>query len=176
MIKAIICVDKQGAIGQKGDMPWRRSFPKDLAYFKKVTLGKMLTFGRKTSESLPFTGGVFPDRSNNVITSNEDSWELDYYENTFGLYNWFDDLETIKHHMMVCSDQGEDTWVVGGASIYGQFADVIDEWYITTIDKIYPEADTFFKPDLTNFYDTLQCTKVGNGDIDAEVRIWRRKV
>jgi dihydrofolate reductase len=175
MIKAILCVDKQDAIGQNGDMPWGRSFPKDLEYFKRVTLGQMLTFGRKTSESLPFKGGVFPDRSNNVVTSKEDLWDLDYYSEALDLYNWFEDFETIKHHMNVCSDQGEDTWVVGGASIYEQFADIIDEWHITTIDNIYPEADTFFKVDLTNFEDTLQYTDVGNGDVDATVSVYRRK-
>lgn len=175
MIKAIICVDKQGAIGQNGDMPWGRSFPEDLAYFKKVTLGQMLTFGRKTSDSLPFKGGVFPDRSNNVITSNEDLWYLDYYNNDFELYNWFDEYSDIKHHMKLCSEQGEDTWIVGGASIYEQFADLIDEWHITTIDNVYSDADTFFQVDLTDFEDTLQCTQVGNGEVGAEVRIWRRK-
>lgn len=174
MIKAILATGLNGEIGQNGDMPWGRSLPKDLEYFKKVTEGGMLTFGRKTSESLPFKKGVFPNRSNNVITSNEDLWDLNYYESTFEFYNWWEDLETIKHHMKICADQGETTWVVGGASIYEQLWQMVNEVHLTTVHNTYPEADTFFPPDLSNFEKVGEPVDVSSGDLEASVQVWVR--
>lgn len=166
MIKAIICVDKQEAIGQNGDMPWGRSFPKDLAYFKKVTSGDIIVMGRKTFESLRRPRGL-PNRENWVVSTQHRAVDLSSvsYGSPAEFLDWYKDF------------LGKDTlWIIGGASIYEKFADVIDEWHITTIDDIYPEADTFFQIDLTNFEDTLQCTQVGNDEFNAEVKIWRRKV
>ena len=172
MIKAILATGINGEIGKNNSLLWH--LPKDLAYFKKVTLGKMLTFGRKTSESLPFKSGVFPDRSNNVVTSNENLWDLDYYEESFSLYNWFEDLETIVHHMKVCSDQGEVTWVIGGATIYEQLWPLVQEVHLTTVEQSYPEADTHFKPDLTGFEKVGEPLDVSEGDLRASVQVWRR--
>lgn len=170
MIKAIICVDKQGAIGQNGDMPWGRSFPKDLAYFKKVTLGDIIVMGSNTWRSLPFYPKGLPQRYNYVITT-KGSGEQDS-----GVIK----LDGVHFNKCVTSGKSifnhKDTWVIGGASIYKQFADLIDEWHITTVDNVYPDADTFFQIDLTNFEDTLQYTQVGNDEFNAEVKIWRRKV
>lgn len=166
MIKAILCVDKQGAIGQNGDMPWGRSFPKDLAYFKKVTSGDIVMMGRKTFDSLGRPRGL-PNRENWVVSTQDKVTDLSSvsYGSPEEFLNWHKEF------------LGKETlWVIGGASIYEQFDDLIDEWHITTIDNIYPEADTFFQVDLTNFEDTLQCTQVGNREVDAEVRIYRRKV
>ena len=165
MIKAIICVDKQGGIGQNGDMPWGRSFPKDLTYFKKVTSGDIVLMGRKTFESLGRPRGL-PNRENWVVSTQQRTVDLSSvsYGSPEEFLGWYKEF------------LGKDTlWIIGGASIYKQFADLIDEWHITTIDNVYPDADTFFQIDLTNFEDTLQCTQVGNKEFNAEVRVYRRK-
>lgn len=168
MIKAIICVDKQGAIGQNGDMPWGRSFPEDLAYFKRVTLYQDVVVGRTTYESLPFNRKGFPQRDTLVLTSGNGGAILGDGEAVYFMS---------KGELLdVINDSEYDIWIAGGSTVYEQFWNLIDEVHITTIDNIYPEADTFFQVDLTNFEDTLQCTQVGNGDIDAEVRVYRRKV
>lgn len=169
MIKAILCVDKQGAIGQNGDMPWGRSFPKDLEYFKKVTSEGIVVMGSKTWKSLPFYPKGLPKRDNYVLTTQGRGQQGD------GVIKLDGDL------FSKCVTSGEsifnhkDTWIIGGATVYEEFADIIDEWHITTIDNIYPEADTFFKVDLTNFEDTLQYSDVGNEEIDATVSVYRRK-
>lgn len=167
MIKAIICVDKQGAIGQNGDMPWGRSFPKDLEYFKKVTLYKDVVVGKTTYDSLPFNHKGFPQRDTLVLTSSNKAAILGDGEAVYFMSKGelLDVIETSEY----------DIWIAGGASIYEQFWGMVDEVHLTVIDKVYTEADTFFKPDLTNFYDTLQYSDVGNGDINATVSVWRRK-
>lgn len=169
MIKAILCVDKQGAIGQNGDMPWGRSFPKDLEYFKKVTSEDIVVMGSNTWRSLPFYPKGLPKRHNYVLTTQGRGQQGDGVIKLDGdlFYKCVTSGESIFNH--------KDTWVVGGASIYEQFWDMVDEVHLTVIDKVYTEADTFFKPDLTNFYDTLQYSDVGNGDFNATVSIWRRK-
>ena len=50
-MEAILAVNKLGAIGLNGSLPWRCSA--DLKHFKKLTIGKTLLVGRKTYESLP---------------------------------------------------------------------------------------------------------------------------
>lgn len=165
MIKAILCVDKQGAIGQNGDMPWGRSFPKDLEYFKKVTSGDIVMMGRKTFDSLGRPRGL-PSRENWVVSTQDRVTDLSSvsYGSPEEFLNWYKEF------------LGKETlWIIGGASIYEQFWGMVDEVHLTVIDKVYTEADTFFKPDLTNFYDTLQYSDVGNGDINATVSVWRRK-
>lgn len=172
MIKAIICVDKQGAIGQNGDMPWGRSFPKDLAYFKKVTSSENweVVVGFNTYKSLPFKDGKgFPNRNTLVVN---DRTRINPVVTGIGESVYFINSDSLLKEFKL---ERDSFFLAGGASTYEQFWDFVDEVHITTIDKIYPEADTFFKPDLTNFEDTLQCTQVGNGEVAAEVRVWRRK-
>jgi len=50
-MEGIIAINKAGAIGLKGGLPWRCS--EDLKHFKRLTMGKHLIVGRKTAESLP---------------------------------------------------------------------------------------------------------------------------
>jgi len=50
-MEGILAVNKLGAIGLKGGLPW--SCKEDLKHFKRLTIGKHLIVGRKTAESLP---------------------------------------------------------------------------------------------------------------------------
>ena len=50
-MEAIIAINKVGAIGLNGGLPWRCK--EDLQHFKKLTMGKVLVVGRKTAEKLP---------------------------------------------------------------------------------------------------------------------------
>ena len=60
---------RNGVIGLDNRMPWH--LPEDLAYFKRVTLGKPVVMGRKTFESI---GRPLPGRLNIVVTRNPD-WQ-----------------------------------------------------------------------------------------------------
>ena len=48
---AIVAVDSNWAIGRAGGMLFH--LPKDLQYFKRMTLGKTLVMSRATLDSLP---------------------------------------------------------------------------------------------------------------------------
>lgn len=52
MITAIWAQDKNGLIGNNGDLPWYN--PDDLKMFKELTLGKTIVMGYSTFASLGF--------------------------------------------------------------------------------------------------------------------------
>ena len=63
MIALIAALDRRGAIGVDGKLPWH--LPDDLKRFKARTLGKPVLMGRKTADSL---GRALPGRENLVLT------------------------------------------------------------------------------------------------------------
>src|SRR5690606_10751727 len=67
MISLIVAYDKNRVIGYNNSMPWY--LPEDLKYFKETTMGKPMSMGRKTFESI---GRVLPGRRSIVVTRNSD--------------------------------------------------------------------------------------------------------
>ena len=65
MIYMIGCMNLFHYIGNNNELLYH--IPKDLAFFKKKTLNKIIVMGRKTFESLP---GLLPNREHWVISSN----------------------------------------------------------------------------------------------------------
>ena len=66
ILSMIVATANNNIIGKDNDMPWH--LPADLAYFKKVTVGKPIIMGRKTYESI---GRALPGRRNIVISRDE---------------------------------------------------------------------------------------------------------
>src|SRR3989338_912161 len=65
MISIIVAMDRNGAIGKRGSLPWY--LPADLKRFKELTMGHPIIMGRKTFDSI---GRVLPGRTNIVVTRN----------------------------------------------------------------------------------------------------------
>ena len=61
-MEGIIAINKAGAIGLNGGLPWRCK--DDLKHFKRLTMGKHLIVGRKTAEKLP----KLKDRVLHIVT------------------------------------------------------------------------------------------------------------
>lgn len=172
MIKGIICIDKNGGIGKGNSL--LTHLPKDLQHFKEVTSGKTVVMGNNTLKSLPFENGL-PNRRNMVITSEIDPMKKLGYkiieEDKLSLHNLY--------HVECClnwSFAEGDIFIIGGASIYSQLEPFVEEWIITEIDHVFEEADVFFKPNLTNFEDTLQYKDVSSEEYPAIVSVWRKKL
>ena len=128
-ISIIAAVGKNNELGKNNDLIWH--FKEDLAYFKQTTLGATVIMGRKTFESLP---GVLPERKNIVISSNNSF-------NPKGAYK----VDSISQALELAKN--EKVFIIGGASIYKAFLDYADKIYLTEIDDVCEEADTFF-PDF----------------------------
>lgn len=99
--------------------------------------------GRRTFDSLNQRG--LPDRKNVVVTHG------------FGMMSLPKNCRSahsIEEALVAAEDwrnQKQKVFVVGGASMYEQFAPYVDRYLVTLIQKKVPEADTFFdEADLAN--------------------------
>jgi len=172
MIKAILAVGENGEIGQNGDMPWGRGLPKDLEYFKEMTLDQKVVMGRKTFESLPFDNGL-PYRINYVLT--REPFNLGYSQTDKGLFKInYGRMDLMLTFGKGCEDWDHSYWLVGGATIYKQFWNCVEEVHLTRIKSSFPEADTFFEPDLTGFERVGVDEDVSSDKYEAYVEVWRR--
>lgn len=167
MIKAILATGVNGEIGKDNSLLWH--LPKDLSYFKKVTSdGSVVLMGNKTHQSLPRYPKGLPKRKNYIITNNG------YGEQEAG------NVKLPLVNFEKCWGSGESifnfwgVWVIGGATIYEQLWSLVQEVHLTTVEQSYPEADTYFKPDLTGFEKVEEPLDVSEGDLRASVQVWRR--
>jgi len=128
----VVAQSKNRVIGVNNDLPWR--LPKDLAYFKSVTLGKPIIMGRKTFESI---GRPLPGRTNIVISRNA-QFAPEGVEVVASL------LQAVELAKEVCArDSVDEAMIIGGAQIYAQAIEMADSLYITQVDA-HIEGDAFF--------------------------------
>ena len=132
----VVAVASNGAIGIDGGLPWR--LPGDLAFFKRVTLGKPVVMGRKTWESLPRK--PLPGRPNLVVTRAQG-----YMADGAEVFGSLDEaLE--RGAALAYAASVDEVSVIGGAEIYRQALEKADRLYLTEVAAA-PEADTYF-PDF----------------------------
>ena len=127
----IVAVAADGAIGLKGDLPWR--LPADLRRFKRLTMGHHLIIGRRTWESI---GRVLPGRTMVVV-----SRDSQYQPGVEGV--------RVAHFLgeaLKVAVNDTEPFIAGGASLYREALDIVDRVYLTRIHATF-EADTFF-PDF----------------------------
>lgn len=127
MISIIVAVAKNLAIGKDNQLLWHIS--EDLKRFKKLTSGLTVVMGRNTWLSLPVR--PLPHRANIVITDNPGE-----------CFEGCQMVNSIEAAIAKCP-KNEESFVIGGASIYRQFMPIADKLYITQVDKPF-EGDTFF--------------------------------
>ncbi len=132
-MNCIVAVDANWGIGKDNDL--LISIPDDMKYFRKVTAGKTLIYGRKTLESFPGQKPL-PKRRNIVITRN-----AAYGGNGAEVVNSVDEA-----YLAVKDEDPDNVFVIGGGAIYRQMLSFCTRAYVTRIDNIF-DADTFF-PDL----------------------------
>ncbi|MEK3934535.1 dihydrofolate reductase [Sporosarcina sp. FSL W7-1349] len=129
MISLLVAHDPDRVIGKENQLPWH--VPEDLAYFKKMSIGKGIVMGRKTFESI---GRPLPGRLNIVVTRNPD---------------FRAEGVTVVHTLADAIDKAqayhEEVVIIGGAEIFRLAIGIADRMYITMIQKHF-EGDTFFPP------------------------------
>jgi len=131
-LSLIVAQSKNRVIGNNNELPWR--LPKDLQYFKRVTLGKPIIMGRKTYDSI---GRPLPGRVNIVISSNQAL----VIEGVTVVTSLQGALDLAK---VVCEEQEiDEVMVMGGAQVYRQALPLVDRLYITQVDAVI-DGDAFF--------------------------------
>jgi len=123
----IVAVDRNWGIGC--DNKLLAHIPEDMAFFREMTMGKVVVMGRKTFESLP--NGALANRENIVLTR----------DNKFAAENVevFCDLAECFERC-----RGENVFIIGGAEIYRQALPYCARAYVTKIDSEF-EADRFME-------------------------------
>jgi dihydrofolate reductase len=160
-LKAIVAVDRSGAIGHKGKLLWH--LPEDLKLFKKKTEGGVVVMGRKTLDSLPFKDGL-PNRVNICLTRNPP--------------------EKRSERVLYCSDykkvieiaKTKEVWVIGGAEIYVIFRDHYDEVHLTDVEANNEYADTKLPQGFTFMREPckiVEATNVSSDEVNANVLVFK---
>ena len=133
-ISIIVAIADNHAIGKDNKLLWHLS--DDLKRFKRLTTGHTIVMGKNTFESLPIR--PLPNRRSLVISDVPD----DHYEGCVMAYS-------IEEAIEKCDDEREN-FVIGGGSIYRQFMDYANKFYLTRVHHQF-DADTFFEVDLSDW-------------------------
>ena len=127
MLSIIVAINKNFGIGKENKLLYW--LPNDLKRFKALTTGHPIIMGRKTFESLP--KGALPNRRNIVLTKQNIHFE------------GAETFHSLTEAMEACKEE-EETFIIGGASLYQEAMKVADRLYITEIDDKEKDADVFF--------------------------------
>jgi dihydrofolate reductase len=126
----IAAVAKNNCIGVKNKIPW--NIPEDFKYFKNTTMGKTCLMGQATFESiLGYLGKPLPGRNTVVVTLDPNYKAPEEVRIFHSLDEAFEKLKD------------EDVFICGGASIYRQTINKVDNLYITRVN-MEPDGDVFF--------------------------------
>ncbi len=136
LVSMVAAMSLNRAIGVRNTLPWR--LKEDMALFKKNTLGKTVLMGRNTALSI---GRQLPKRTNLVLTSHD----VAPYPG-----------QTIVRSIQEAIDLTEgELVIIGGAQLYEAALPYTDRIYLSIVDAVINDADTFFPEfDMSHFRQT----------------------
>src|SRR6201995_4059988 len=147
-IIGIVAVDRNGAIGKAGGLPWHYS--SDLKFFKEQTTGHAVVMGYKTWITLK---KPLPNRLNIVLTKRAD---VEPRESVV----WLRDRQSVLalKDYLTC-----DLFVIGGAQIFAAFLADVDRWLVTEVPIAVEDADTFMPPNFLEGFRAYDSRTVDEG-------------
>lgn len=153
-IALIWAMAENRVIGKGNRLPWR--LPKEMAYFKQITMGKPVISGRKTFESYrkPLAG-----RDNIVISRS--GWTSQFP----GVHVLADlDAALARAETLTHINGGDEVIIAGGAEIFSLSLPRADRLYVTLVHA-QVEGDVFFPAyDESEF----QCVSAVRNEKDHE--------
>lgn len=129
-MNVIAAVDNNWAIGYQGSLLVR--IPSDQKMFREMTEGKVIVMGRKTLETFPQKQPL--KNRVNIVLSRDKGYTVKDAVVVHSIKELMDELKKYD---------GNDIFVVGGASVYEQMLPYCDTAHITKIDYAY-QADAHF--------------------------------
>lgn len=144
MIKAIVCVDENWAIGKDNNLLFH--LKKDMQFFKEKTLYNTVVMGENTLLSLPGSKPL-KDRINIVLCP-----EGHKYDGCFCVHNF----EELLNYLKVLIG---DIYIIGGGMMYKSMLPYYDEILVTKVDA--DGKGTIFFPNLDNHpdFELAECTE-----------------
>jgi dihydrofolate reductase len=156
MIIGIAAVDRKGAIGKGGKLPWHYSA--DMKFFRETTTGHAVVMGRKTWLTI---GKPLKNRLN-IVLSRDSS--IEPQESLLVL----SDVESV---LSFNKSLTTDLFVIGGAQIYQAFLPHIETWIITEVPLTVRGADTFMPEGYLGGFEAVDSQSL---DDDLIVKVYSR--
>ena len=128
MIIGIVAVDRNGAIGKGGKLPWHYSA--DMKFFKETTTGNACVMGYKTWLTLK---KPLPNRLNIVLSRQS---EIEPQDSVIV-------LRDVQSVLSLAKDLNRDLFVIGGAQVYRSLLPHIEKWIVTEVPLTIEGADAF---------------------------------
>ncbi len=141
-IIGIVAIDKNGAIGKNGSIPWHYS--SDLKFFKEQTIGHACVMGRRTWLSLK---KPLKERLNIVLSK---SAEVEAPEDNVLI------LPEKRFVLALVPYLSCHLYVIGGEQIYRAFQPEIEQWIVTEVPLAIDGADTFIPQNYWRHFTPLR--------------------
>lgn len=140
MIIGIVAVDRNGAIGKGGKLPWHYSA--DMKFFKETTTGSAVVMGHNTWRSLK---KPLPNRLNIVLTRQSEVQATEFVVV----------MRDVKSVLAKAKELDCDLFVIGGEQVYRSFLRYIDKWIVTEVPLTIDDADAFIPSDYLEGFRTV---------------------
>jgi dihydrofolate reductase len=155
-IIGIVAIDRNGAIGKGGGLPWHYSA--DMRFFKEQTTGNACVMGYKTWLTLK---RPLPNRLNIVLTRRA---QTEPQESVV----WLRDTPSA---FSLSAYLNCDLFVIGGAQVFEMFLGRIERWLVTEIPLAVEGADTFMHANFLEGFIEQDSRRL---DKEITVRSYRR--
>ncbi len=158
MIIGIVAVDKNGAIGKAGKLPWHYSA--DMKFFKETTTGNAVVMGHNTWRSFkkPLANRL------NIVLSRQA--EIEPQDSVVVVR----DVESV---LALARETKTDLYVIGGAQVYKAFLPYIEKWVVTEVPLTVEGADTFVPENYLEGFKHTESRKIDN---DLAVSFYTKKL
>ena len=158
MIIGIAAVDRKGAIGKGGKLPWHYSA--DMKFFRETTMGHAVVMGRKTWLTI---GKPLKNRLNIVLSRDTD---IEPQESLIVL----SDIDSVLSFYRSLTT---DLFVIGGAQIYEAFLPHIEKWIITEVPLTVQGPDAFMPKGYLEGFKAVDAKPLGD---DLLVKFYEKSV
>jgi dihydrofolate reductase len=156
MIIGIAAVDRKGAIGKGGKLPWHYS--SDMKFFRETTVGNAVVMGRKTwlAISKPLKNRL------NIVLSRDTDIEP---QESLVVFSDIDSVLSFNKSLTT------DLFVFGGAQIYEAFREHIEKWIITEVPLTVHGADAFMPKGYLEGFEMVDSKSL---DDDLTVKFYQK--
>jgi dihydrofolate reductase len=124
-VSFVVAMSENRVIGRDNQLPWR--IPADMAFFKRITMGKPIVMGRKNYEDI---GRPLPGRHNIVMTRQS------------GFSAPGCTVVDSPEAALQAAGAVDEVMIIGGDQIYRAFMDRVDVVYLTIVHAQI-EGDVF---------------------------------
>jgi len=148
MIIGIVAVDKNGAIGKGGRLPWHYSA--DMKFFRETTTGHACVMGYKTWLTIK---RPLKDRLNIVLSR----------QSEVGPQDSVITMRDVPSVLSVSRYLRCDLFVIGGETVYRSLLPYIEKWIVTEVPLIVEDADTFVPENYLEGFEPIGSSPLDEG-------------